>query len=60
VAIELAMMAADAGLIRTDEDVISVGGTGRGADSALVLRPANSFNFFDLKVREIVCKPALG
>ena len=60
VAIELAMMAADAGLIRTDEDVISVGGTGRGADSALVLRPANSFNFFDLKVKEIVCKPALG
>ncbi len=60
VAIELAMMAADAGLIRTDEDVISVGGTGRGADSALVLRPVNSFNFFDLKVKEIVCKPALG
>jgi hypothetical protein len=60
VAIELTMMAADAGLIRTDEDVISVGGTGKGADSALVLRPANSFNFFDLKVREIVCKPALG
>ena len=60
VAIELSMMAADAGLIRTDEDVISVGGTGRGADSALVLRPVNSFNFFDLKVKEIVCKPALG
>lgn len=60
VAIELTMMATDAGLIRTDEDVISVGGTGRGADSALVLRPANSFNFFDLKVKEIVCKPAVG
>jgi hypothetical protein len=60
VAIELSMMAADAGLIRTDEDVISVGGTARGADTALVLRPANSFNFFDLKVKEIVSKPALG
>ncbi len=60
VAIELTMMAADAGLIRTDEDVISVGGTGKGADSALLLRPANSFNFFDMKVKEIVCKPAVG
>ena len=58
VAIELALMAADAGLIRTDEDVICVGGTGRGADTALLLRPANSFHFFDLKVREIICKPA--
>jgi hypothetical protein len=60
VAIELSMMAADAGLIRTDEDVISVGGTGKGSDSALLLRPVNSFNFFDLKVKEIICKPAVG
>jgi hypothetical protein len=59
VAIELALMAADAGLVRTDEDVISIGGTGRGADTALVLQPANSFKFFDLKVKEIICKPAI-
>ena len=59
VAIELALMAADAGLVRTDEDVISVAGTGRGADTAQLLKPANSFNFFDLKVKEIICKPAL-
>ena len=57
VAIELALMAADAGLVRTDEDIISVGGTGSGADTALVIRPANSFQFFDLKVRELICKP---
>ena len=50
-------MAADAGLVRTDEDIISVGGTSQGADTALVIRPANSFNFFDLKVRELICKP---
>jgi hypothetical protein len=58
VAIELALMAADAGFIRTDEDVISIGGTGKGADTALVLQPANSFRFFDLKVKEVICKPA--
>ncbi len=59
VAIELALMAADAGLVRTDEAVISIGGTGHGADTALVIQPANSFHFFDLKVKEIICKPAL-
>ncbi len=58
VAVELALMAADAGLVRTDQDVISAGGTMSGIDTALVLRPVNSFHFFDLKVREIICKPS--
>lgn len=57
VACEIAMMAADAGVVRTDEDVISIGGTGHGADTALVLRPVNTHTFFDLKIREILCKP---
>ena len=56
---EIALMAADAGLVSTDEDVISIGGTGRGADTAVVLQPANSTRFFDLKVKEILCKPHL-
>jgi hypothetical protein len=54
---EIAVMAADGGLVRTDEDVIAIGGTGRGADTAVVLRPVNSNDFFDLKVKEILCKP---
>jgi len=58
VAIEVSLMAADAGLVSVGEDVISVGGSGKGADSAVVLRPANSFHFFDLKMKEIICKPA--
>ncbi|MBN2539161.1 MAG: hypothetical protein JXB09_03845 [Deltaproteobacteria bacterium] len=58
VAIELALMAADAGLVRTDKDIISIGGTARGADTALLLRPANSSEVFNLKVKEIICKPA--
>jgi hypothetical protein len=58
VCVEIAVMAADAGLIPTDADVISVGGTGRGADTALVLRPAHMNTFFDLRVREILCRPA--
>jgi hypothetical protein len=58
VAIEIALMAADAGLIRTGEDIISIGGTVRGVDTALVLRGVNTHNFFDLKVREVICKPS--
>jgi len=56
---EIAVMAADAGLVRTDEEVIAIGGTGHGADTAVVLAPVNSQNFFDLKVKEILCKPRL-
>jgi len=56
---EIALMAADAGLARTDEDVICIAGTGRGADTVVVLRPANSTDFFDLQVKEILCKPHL-
>jgi uncharacterized protein len=54
---EIAMMAADAGLARTDEDVICIAGSGRGADTAIVLRPVNLRDFFDLRIKEVLCKP---
>jgi hypothetical protein len=57
VACEIALMAADAGLIRTDEEVISIGGTAKGADTALVVKPAHTHDFFELKVKEVLCKP---
>jgi hypothetical protein len=57
VACEMVLMAADAGFIRTDEEVIAIAGTGRGADTALVIQPANAQNFFDLRVKEVICKP---
>jgi hypothetical protein len=57
VAIEATLMAADAGLVRTDEDVISVGGTKDGADTALIIKPSTSAHCFALKIREILCKP---
>jgi len=59
VACEIAAMAADAGLVRTDEEIISIGGTGRGADTAVVVQPACTHRFFGLKVKEIICKPRL-
>ena len=57
VVIEISVMAADAGLVRTDEDIIAIGGSGRGADYAVVLKPVYSNDFFDLKIKEILCKP---
>jgi uncharacterized protein len=62
VACEIATMAADAGLVRTDEDIISIAGTtaaGRGADTAIVIRPSNAHQFFRTRVKEILCKPRL-
>ncbi len=59
VAIEIALMAADAGLVSTWEPSISIGGTGEGADTAVLLLPAHAQNFFDLKILEILAKPRL-
>lgn len=56
VAVEISIMAADAGAL-TGNDIVSIGGSGRGADSALVLKPANQTDLFDMRIREIICKP---
>jgi len=60
VAVEILLMAADAGLIPTDETCLAIGGTGSGADTALLLQPANAQTFFDLRVMEIIAKPRFG
>jgi len=57
VCVEITIMAADAGLIPVDREVIAIGGTGRGADTALVIKPATASRFFDLAIREIIAKP---
>jgi len=57
VAVEIAVMALDAGLIPYSKDVVAIAGTGTGADTAVVIRPAHSRQFFDTRVKEIICKP---
>jgi hypothetical protein len=57
VAVEIAVMALDAGLIPHGKDVVAIAGTGSGADAAIVVRPAHSRQFFDTRVKEIICKP---
>ena len=57
VAVEIAIMAADGGVIPTTDDVISMGGRGKGVDTAILLRAAHQNSFFDLKIKEILCLP---
>jgi len=57
VAVEISLMAADAGFISTLEPCLSIGGSGSGVDTALLLRPANAQTFFDLRVLEVLAKP---
>jgi uncharacterized protein len=59
VGVEIAIMAADAGAVPI-EDVIAVGGTGSGSDTAIVIRPAHMNNFFDARIREILIVPRGG
>jgi hypothetical protein len=54
---EIALMASDAGLLKSSEKVIAIAGTGKGADTALVMQAASSRNLKNLKINEILCKP---
>lgn len=56
VCVEISIMAADAGAL-SGKDIIAIGGSGRGADTAAVIRPANQSDLFDMRIREIICKP---
>ena len=60
VALEISCMACDAGLIESGEECIAIGGSGSGADTAVVLLPSNTHRFFDTKVLELICKPRVG
>ena len=55
---EIALMAADAGLAQVGEPTLVIAGTGRGADTAVILTPAHAQSFFDLKILEIICMPS--
>lgn len=59
VCVEIAIMALDAGLIPYGEPIIAVGGSGNGADTALVLTPSHASSVFDTKIHEVICKPSI-
>lgn len=57
VCIEMALMATDAGCLITGEQAIVIAGTGKGADTAVVIQAGSSRNPQNLRVNEILCKP---
>ena len=58
VCVEMGAMVADAGLV-AEEDMVCVAGTARGADTAVLLKPAPSNRFFDIHVKHVIVKPEL-
>lgn len=57
VCVEVSIMALDSGLIPYGEKVIVIGGTGKGADTAVIMTPAHASKVFQTKIHEILCKP---
>ncbi|MEA1945562.1 MAG: pyruvate kinase alpha/beta domain-containing protein [Euryarchaeota archaeon] len=59
VAVEIAIMAADSGMIPVgdDSEIVAIGGTHSGADVACVIRPGHANNFFAMQIREIIAMP---
>ena len=58
IAVEVAIMATDAGKVEPGEEIISCGGTFKGLDTALIVRTAFSHRFFqEFEIREIIAKP---
>jgi len=58
VCMEIALMVVDAGLIEDiEKDIICIGGTGRGADTVCLIKPASTSLFDKLRVKMILCKP---
>jgi hypothetical protein len=57
VCFEIVLMVTDAGMLKGEEKVIVIAGTGRGSDTALVMQAASSQHIGMLRVNEIICKP---
>jgi len=58
VCLEVAVMAAEAGFVTPDEEDVVVGGSGTGADTAVIMKPAYAASMFETKFKAVLCMPA--
>ena len=58
VCVEVSVMALDGGLLPYGQPVVAVGGTGSGADTAVILTPAHANEILSARIHEILCKPS--
>ena len=54
---EITLMAADSGLVKLGNDVISIGGTGKGADTVCWITAQSSRDFLKARIKAILAKP---
>jgi len=55
-AVEIVSMAADAGLI-SEKPVLSIAGTGYGADTVLLITGTNSKHLMNMQIQDVIAKP---
>ena len=60
VAVEISIMAAEAGIIAPGNEIIAIGGTDEGVDTAIVALPAFARKVKEYRVLEVLCKPRLA
>ena len=57
VCLEIVIMAAEHGFIKPEEEIVAVGGSGHGADTALIMNPVFAADLFKAKVKALLCMP---
>jgi uncharacterized protein len=57
VCVEIAIMAAEHGFVTPEEEIVAVGGSGHGADTALIMKPVFAADLFKAKIKALLCMP---
>ena len=57
VVVEIGSMALDAGAIDYGLEIVCLGGTGKGLDTAVVMSPTHANRIFETNIHEILCMP---
>lgn len=57
VCVEISIMALDAGLIPYGKRIAAIGGSGTGADTAVIMTPSHANEVFSSRIHRIICKP---
>jgi hypothetical protein len=57
VCVEIAIMAAEHGFVTPDETIVTVGGSGHGADTAVIMNPVFAADLFKAKIKALLCMP---
>ena len=57
VCVEISIMAAEHGFVTPEEEIVAVGGSGHGADTALIMKPVFAADLFKAKIRALLCMP---